>query len=359
MKLLDRYVLKEMISPFLISVCAFIWMFVGDMLFQNIKLILERQVPFILVLKVLALKIPWALGYAIPVAILFSTALAVNRLARDTEITAIRMSGTPVMRIFLPILFVGLCTSLLTYWIGEKVTPRAEREFRKTMWLIIGLNSAPTIQENVYFTSQGYHFYVEKVDRSIPKQVKLKNVLIYETPALHNYPMLITAKSATNQNNVWTLTDGVTHKLGADGLTEYELKFGEMTLDLKQAMQDLWDTQKTSEEMSAKELQKQISIFGAGGQEVTRMSVDWHLKLSIPLACLVFALCAAPLSLRFAKFGGYSGLFLSIIIMFLYRINQVWGQILGLSGKLPPFLAGWSQNIIFALIGLYLIWREE
>ena len=359
MKLLDKYILKEMISPFLITVCAFVWLLVGDMLFQNVKLIIERQIPFALVLKMLALKIPWSLGYALPLAMLFASSLAVNRLARDSEITSIRMSGTPVIRVFLPIFCVGLLVSIFTYWIGENVTPRTEQQLRKTMWYIIGMQPVPDIQENVFFVSQNYHFYVQRVDRSKPHQVKLQNVMIYENPMMGGYPMLTTAKWATCENNVWTLNDGVTHKLGMDGLVQYEMAFAQMKLDLKQAMQDLWETQKTSEEMSAKELRRQISLYGNVGQEVTRLSVDWHLKLSVPLACLIFALCAAPLSLKFAKYGGYAGLFLSIVIMFLYQINKVWGQIFGLSGKLPPFVAGWSQNIIFALIGLYLIWREE
>lgn len=359
MKLLDKYVLKEMISPFLITVCAFIWMLVGDMLFANVKLVIERHVPLILVLKMLALKVPWSLGYALPLAVLFASSLAVNRLARDTEVTAIRMAGTPVMRIFCPILILGLAVSILTYWVGETVTPRSEQEFRRTMWYVVGMQPVPEIQENVFFASQGYHFYVEKVDRSIPKQVRLQNIMIYETPIMGSFPMIITAKWATSKNNVWTLNDGVNHKLGPDGLMQYETKFAEMNLDLKQAMQDLWQTQKTSEEMSAKELQKEITLYGGAGQEVTRLSVDWHLKLSVPLACLIFALCAAPLSLRYAKYGGYAGLFLGIVIMFLYQINKVWGQMLGLSGTIPPFVAGWSQNIIFGLIGLYLIWREE
>jgi len=348
-----------MIAPFLISVFAFVWLFVGQVLYENINLIWERQISFSVVMKLLALHVPWALGMALPLAVLFGASLSVNRLARDSEITSARMSGVPVFRIFLPILVVGAVVSVLAFWMGERVTPKANREIRETMRYIVGMQPVPILQENVFFSSQGYYFYVGRVDRSAPGTVKLENVMLYESPPPGELPMLVTAKWATSNNDLWTLHDGVTHKLGPDGLTQFELKFPEMQLNLKQAMQDLWNTQKTTEEMNAGELEKQIALFGGSGRETRQMLVDWHFKLSIPLSCFIFALCAAPLSLRFARYGSYSGLFMSIVIMFLYRINIVWGQLFGLSGKVPPFIAGWSQDIIFGLLGLYLIWQEE
>ena len=116
---------------------------------------------------------------------------------------------------------------------------------------------------------------------------------------------------------------------------------------------------RAAEEMSIGELKQQISAFGGVGREVRDMKVNYHFKLSIPLSCLVFALCAAPLGIRFARSGSYSGILLGIVVMFLYQ-NNIWlGKALGMGGLVPPFLAGWSQNIIFGIVGIYLIWREE
>ena len=359
MKILDKYVLKEMIAPFLLSVLAFVVLLIGRVIFDNINFIIEKRVPLVMVIRLIFFQLPWITGMVLPLATLFGTSLAVNRLGRDSEITAVRMAGTPLRRIFLPIFIVGFIASILTLWLGEAVTPWANREAQRTVRYIWGLQHVPPIQENVFFESDNYYFYVQRVERSSRDQVTLRKVMIYETPSFGQYPMLITASWATNNKSVWTLHDGVMHKLGSDGLTQYEMKYPEMQLNLKRAVQDLWETQKTSEEMSLRDLQKQIAVFSGAGREATKMKVDWNFKLSLPLSCLIFALCAAPLSLRFAKVGSYSGILLGIIIMFLYWNNILLGKALGVGGLVSPVLAGWSQNIIFGLVGLYLVWREE
>jgi lipopolysaccharide export system permease protein len=359
MKKLDQYVLKEMIAPFLVSVFAFVVLLVGRVIFDNINFIVEKNVPFRLVVRLIVFQMPWAIGIVLPLATLFATSLSVNRLTRDSEMTAIRMSGTPIRRIFAPIFIVGIVTSALTLWIGESITPWANHKAQETVKYILGMQQTPPIVENVFFQSEGYYFYIQRVEHKPNSKLKLERVMIYETPVPGEYPMLITADWATNDGNIWSLHDGVTHKLGHDGMTQYDMKFPVMQLNLNKAVEALWNSQKTSEEMSFNELDKQIKLFGGVGQEVTKMKVDWNFKLSLPLSCLIFALCAAPLSLRFSRFGSYSGILMGILIMFFYWNNILLGKALGVGGKVPPFVAGWSQNIIFALIGLYLLWREE
>lgn len=359
MRILDRYVLKEMIAPFVVSVFAFVVLLIGRVIFDNIEFIIEKRVPFALVLRLIVFQLPWITGMVLPLATLFSTSLAVNRLGRESEITAIRMAGVPLRRIFLPIFIVSLIASAVTFWLGESVTPWANREAKRTVRYIWGLQRVPPIQENVFFESEGYYFYVQRVERGASDRVTLRKIMVYETPPVGGLPMLITAEWATNKGNQWTLHDGVLHKLSPDGLTQYEMSFPEMQLNLERAVYDLWETQQTSEEMGLRDLQQRIAVFSGSGREVTKMKVDLHFKLSLPLSCFIFALCAAPLSLRFSKVGSYSGILLGIIIMFLYWNNILLGKSLGIGGIVPAAIAGWSQNIVFGLAGVYMLWREE
>jgi lipopolysaccharide export system permease protein len=359
MKIVDRYVLKEMISPFLVSMFAFVVLWIGRVIYDNMDLIIEMRSPLPLVVRLVIYQIPWVLGMSLPLATLFSVSLSVNRLGRDSEITSIRMAGTPIRRVFLPIFVIGLIASVVTFWLGESATPWANREAERTKRCILGLQRVPPIQENVFFQSEGYCFYVQRVERSGPAGILLHNIMVYEPGALGSYPRLITAPQASNQKNYWVLHNGVMHKLGDDGLTQYEAKFETMKLDLNRAVQALWDSQKTTEEMGFRELQTQIGLFSGAGREVTKMRVDWHFKMSIPLSCLVFALCAAPLSLKYSRIGSYSGILLGVVIMFFYWNILLLGKFLGSGGLVPPFLAGWSQDIVFTIIGVYLIWREE
>lgn len=356
---LDKYLLKEMVAPFIVSVLAFVVLLVGRVIFDNLEFIIDRRVPLPLVLRLIAFDLPRIIGLVLPLAVLFGTALSINRLGRDNEITAMRIAGTPLRRIFLPVIAVGFVASLVTFWLNESITPWANRESRRTVRYILGLQSVPPIQDNVFFESEGYYFYVQRVEQRGRDRVELAKVMIYETPPPGGYPMLITAERASNKKNLWTLHDGVLRKIGPDGLTRYEARFQRMELNLKRAIQALWQTQQTPDEMGFRELSHRIEVFSNAGRDVCKLKVDWHFKFSLPLSCLVFALCAAPLSLRFVALGTYSGILLGIVIMFLYWNNIFLGKALGMGGIVPPFVAGWSQCLIFGLAGIYLIWREE
>ena len=89
------------------------------------------------------------------------------------------------------------------------------------------------------------------------------------------------------------------------------------------------------------------------------LALDYQLRFSIPLSCLIFALLAAPLSLRFARGGSFWGILLSIVLGFIYYNTIFFAKILGSSGKIPPVLAGWSQDVLFGVFAVFLIMREE
>jgi lipopolysaccharide export system permease protein len=111
--------------------------------------------------------------------------------------------------------------------------------------------------------------------------------------------------------------------------------------------------------MSLKELETQIKQFGSGGLPTGAIETEYHLRLALPLSCLVFALLSAPLSLRFARAGSFAGLLLSVVLGFLYYNTIFLGKILGMNGTIPPVLAGWMQNILFGALGVFFIVTSE
>src|SRR5579884_3641361 len=123
MRHLDRYIVGEMVLPFLTGVFAVIMMLVGNTLFALVDLILKNNIPVLMVSRLVVYNIPTLVVLTLPVGVALAAALAVNRLARDSEITAIRMAGVPLVRIFLPIFISGFLVSVLSFWLGERVVP--------------------------------------------------------------------------------------------------------------------------------------------------------------------------------------------------------------------------------------------
>src|SRR3989441_1465643 len=89
--------------------------------------------------------------------------------------------------------------------------------------------------------------------------------------------------------------------------------------------------------------------------------LEYHFKLSVSSSCLVFALVCPPLSLRFARAGSFMGVLLSIILVFVYWNTLLAAKIVGASFPqlVHPIVAAWGQNALFALIGLFVLWKSE
>ena len=107
--------------------------------------------------------------------------------------------------------------------------------------------------------------------------------------------------------------------------------------------------------MSAVELGQMISALGPAGGDTQKLAVQYHFKYSIPLACLIFALIAAPISFRFAHYGSFVGIVIAILIVFLYNGARSWTLAFGLAGSLDPLLAGWIPDMLFGALGVYLL----
>lgn len=358
MRLLDRYAVREMVVPTLAGMLVVIVMMLGNFLFYHIHELFHRA-SFIDILKLLLLTIPSSAWMILPSGALFGCALAVTRLARDSEITMMRMAGISARRIFLPIFMVGILLSGVHYLVQERVTPWAETKSRDIMNRILCTPGAPSIQANVFFNSENYWFYVQRVEKKEEKSI-LHKVMVYEVTPGEEFPEVTTAETAVQEGNIWVLKNGVSRKTGKDGFTEYEEKFEEGRLDLRSGVASLWDRQKSAEEMTATELGKQLKILESSNSHVTsNWKTNYHFKLSIPLSCFLIMLCAAPLCLRYGRTGGFTGILMGILVLALYWNVIVFGKLFGSVAILPPTVAGWSEVVIFVAAGAILMWKAE
>lgn len=359
MKILDKYVIREMLVPFVAGFSVVLVLLMGNIVYNNIGIIVSRIKQWPDVLYYILLQTPYFVMLALPAGALFGCALAVSRLARDSETTMMRMAGISVRRIFLPIFVVGALVSATAYIFQEQVTVWAERESVKVMrrlWLAPG---PPPVQANVFFRADNYYFYVNTVTRDVDK-LKLSKIMVYEPPVGSGFPTLTTAETAVLENNVWVLKNGITYRVNADGDPELIGHFKTMRLDLRRALTDYFmQEQKTPRAMTISELRGQMDQLEKSGLNAKHYQLEYGYKLAIPLSSLVLMLCVAPLSIRFGRGGGFMGVLIGIVVLFFYWNVILFSRVLGETGGLPPLLAGWSEVIIFSAIGVLLLWKVE
>ncbi|MGH2626025.1 MAG: LptF/LptG family permease, partial [Anaerolineales bacterium] len=111
------------------------------------------------------------------------------------------------------------------------------------------------------------------------------------------------------------------------------------------------------DEMTARELRNRLRLLRAGDPS-PRLAMEFHRKFAVPLASVIFALLAAPLSLHVAQ-GRFLSIGLSIVLLFIYYAVMSIGRALGATGAITPELAAWLPNLLFSLGGMTLWARVD
>jgi lipopolysaccharide export system permease protein len=141
----------------------------------------------------------------------------------------------------------------------------------------------------------------------------------------------------------------------------YEVKFHDLVEEqLDFSPEDLQRVAKKSEEMSFKELLAYIRDIEAEGYDATPYRVDFHAKFALPVTCLIVALIGAGITLkRTSRYGLSVNIVLGIGVVFLYWIVHSFCMSLGYGGVLPPLIAAWASNFIFACLAGFSLLNAE
>jgi Predicted permeases len=373
--LMDRYVLSEMLLPFLFGVGAFttLVMAVGS-LFELVRLVVEAGLSLSAALQVFVLRAPGIIVLTFPMSMLLATLLAYGRLSADSEITALRGCGVSLYRLMVPALILSLLVTALTFLFNELVVPVSNRQAATT--LNRALNRDPDFrQENILYQEFGEilmpepdgtfsrrqgltrQFYARSFDG---KQMRGIIVLDFSNEAL-NQILLAQRGRWDPQENLWVFEDGTNYIVSPDGTYSNIATFSRQELRLPRAPLELAQEIRSPEEMNIRELKHYIEVIASSGdlQRVRRLQVSLNQKYAIPFACLAFTLIGVPLGLRPQRTGSSLGLGISVLIIFAFYVLLFITQALGQIGTLGPAMAAWLPNLICAAVGLGLLYRAN
>src|SRR5580765_4745229 len=175
-RLLDRYVWKELVPPFAIGVGVFTFFLIIDRIYQLTTLVITKNVPFQLVLSLLVFLLPAFLSLTLPMALLVAVLLVGGRLAGDFEVAALKAAGVSPLRLFRPFVVAALIVTVLIGWLTLVVVPWSIGAFQQQLFKILQSRAATGITERT-FTSAFGHFVVY-VDEVSPSQLALRGVVV-------------------------------------------------------------------------------------------------------------------------------------------------------------------------------------
>lgn len=351
---LDGYLVREILPPFFVALLAFL-VFIGlELILSLSDVLFARGVSTAVLLRLLSYKLPNILTLAAPAGVLLATFLALARLASDRELLAFQALGYSLRRLLLPFLAFGLIVSGLSFAFSELVVPTAEARYRQELLTLLYRGPAPLIQENVFFRGpQGELFYVERYTGN-----KVEGVVVYDLSGQlyprSSFPAVITAKEGEISGGRLALVEGRVMHFGSSGELTEILGFQGLTITVGEGVEEAILGGRTPSEMSTRELRARIQLLRQSGHDVRSLLVEYHGKLAVAAAALVFVLFGAPLGAILGHRGRATGMVVGFLLAAGAQALFLWARTLARRGFLPPALGGWLPHLVFGAIGLFL-----
>lgn len=186
---------------------------------------------------------------------------------------------------------------------------------------------------------------------------KLGDIIIHEHDAAENLVSKITAQSGIWTGDSWKFYKVIIYKVDNAGkIMGPPVFYSEKIIPLKEKPRDFASKEWKADFMSYKELRNYIENFKGSGMKITKnLLVDLHYKVAFPFISLIIIMVAAPFAMLTMRGGVLIGVGMSIVIGLLYYAAIAISLAFGKAGIFSPFLAAWFGNIVFALLGIYLL----
>lgn len=346
--------MREILPPFFVSLLAFLVFISLELILSLSDALFVRGISAAVMLRLLSYKLPYILTLAAPAGALLATFLALARLASDRELLAFQALGYSLRRLLFPFIAFGFIVSLVSFVFSELCVPTAEAQYRRELMAILYRGPAPLIQENVFFRGpRGELFYVERYTKD-----KVEGVVVYDLAGQlyprSSFPAVITAKEGELSSGHLFLRQGRVLRFGQGGELTEILGFQELSLEVGEGMEEAILGSRTPSEMSAKELRQQIELLHKSGHDVRGLLVEYHGKLAVAAAALVFVLFGAPLGAILGHRGRATGMVVGFLLAAGAQALFLWARTLARRGLLPPVLGGWLPHLVFGALGLLL-----
>jgi LPS export ABC transporter permease LptF/LPS export ABC transporter permease LptG len=365
MRILTRYILREVSSHALLGVAIFTFVLFTSDLGRILDLIVRNSAPFPSVAKIFIFTIPVTLTYTIPMGVLVGILIGLSRLAADSEITAMRASGLGIWN-FLRIIsiFVGVAW-LLAVVNGVYLAPRSQAGLARIEDRLKSSQASFEVQPRVFY--EGFPkivLYVQDVKgargAAIWKGVFLADMTNPSAPRITLARQGILASEGPSTLHLH-LVDGAIHETDPKIPSHYQISTFDQTdipIELPAAENKTSSQLVPTTQMPTGELWKhaQESQDAAAARWYL---IEFHRRLALPAACFVLALVGIPLGLSAKRGGKSTGFVLTVLLVFAYYLVSLTGVSLARQGRVAPWFGGWLADGVFLLAGAVLLWRAE
>ena len=363
-RILDQYVVVEFLNMFALVLMGFILLMLVFTVFDLLGDILRNHIKLAVVGDYLINLTPLFLYQLAPLAVLIAVLVTFGVLNRNSEIIAMKATGISLYRLVVPIVSIAALLAVSLFLFDEFYLPQANKR-QDALRNVIKGKPPQTVthpEQNWIFGEPnkgepGRIFYYRFFDAD---RNEFANISVFEfNPSTFALTRRIYAAKAAwdDETNTWQFQDGWVNDIEDDHPTDFrefkQTSFSEIHEDPgyfnKESLQ--------AQEMNFGQLDRYISDLRQSGFDTMKLRVALWTKLAYPLVAVIMAVLAIPFALSMGRRGSLTGIAVAIGVALSYFVVQSFFGALGNVNYLPAALAAWSSDLLFGLVGGYLLLR--
>ncbi len=351
MRILDRYLIKEMLVTWVAVTVVLLVIMIGDVLARSLRSVTDGAITPDTLMILVGIKSISLLVTLIPLGLYLGILLAHGRFYRDNEITVMQACGSGWLDLLRPTAVVGLLGAILITLLTVYASPWSAR-YEQQLKQDLKEQSALSILTPGKFVESSDGNTVLFVRDTTADRSQFNDVFMYrqrqdQLPAVDIARIASYQRDAESGNEYLIFTDGQT-TIGNPGDAEYTVT--------QFKRQGVLRPKQGAEEPRLRIKGKTLSQLWQSSENAERAELQW--RISIPLAALILALLAVPLSYTSPREGRFGKIAIAILIYIPYANLLVLMRKWIASGTVPSWIGLWPIHILVLCLILYLLLKR-
>jgi LPS export ABC transporter permease LptG/LPS export ABC transporter permease LptF len=355
--ILDDYVLRDFVFNFALILGSLTVLSLIFTVFELIGDILKNQVSPWVVGEYLLNVTPFFLYNTAQYGVLLSVLITLGLMQRSNEVTAMKATGISIYRIIVPVLFAAVLVSAGLFLSDQFYLPHTNKRQDALLNKIKGRPAQTYLNPSRKWifgaNSTIYYYQVFDSDRN---QFGDLSVFQFKPSTFELLGRLYANRAQWDASlKRWVCTQGWERSFQGSAISDYRTYDASTFASVSEPPEYFKKEVKQSLEMNYEQLRRYIHDLQQSGFEVVKLKVQLQKKIAFPIVTFVMGVLAIPFALSARKRGAVAGVATAIGIAVIYTVVSGLFESMGNISSLPPVLAAWSPDVIFALVGGYLI----
>ncbi len=354
MKVIDRYLVRELVIPIIYASVILVFLILIADLFNNLDDLLKSETPLSVVGKYYLCLVPYSLIQILPWATWLGTLFLLVHMGLHNEMIAMKAAGLKITSIIKPVIFLGFLIGITAFLISDQLVPPTLKTANELRTVHIERKKEKALEKVIknvtYYSGQNQLYFVRSF--ATRSQELTGVVMLWLNRGQRSSRKKIVATSGSWQENHWEFKNVTEYQMDSQGrvLGEPQTYAKKVYSEVNFSPMELLNASSDSSFLSYKDLKNSMARLKENGVRVYSENVDLHYRLASPWQGLVMMLTVIPLLARTAnrKLIAFRVL-ICIGVVFAFHVTGAIGLALGKAGKFFPFVSAWIANIAFAL----------